>query len=52
MEHTDSHDKEHYNPDCYECNKKDKLCPVCGAHLANWLEMFGEEHYCKVAKKL
>ncbi len=23
-----------------------ELCPICGAHLQNWREAFGEEHYC------
>lgn len=26
--------------------KLEGLCPVCGAHLAGWAEVFGEPHYC------
>ena len=24
----------------------DRLCPCCGAHLANWQKVFGERHKC------
>ena len=36
--------------DCEECQiyLDAELCPVCGAHLANWLEMMGERHTCEV----
>jgi len=27
------------------------LCPHCGAHLLNWMEMFREVHNCQVNKK-
>lgn len=23
-----------------------RLCPVCGAHVKNWREVFGKEHTC------
>ncbi len=26
--------------------KIDELCPVCGAHLRNWEEVFAEKHEC------
>ena len=57
MEHTGFHDKEHYSPDCYECNhdKRPELCPICGAHLGNWQEVFANDvdrgnHICGEAK--
>lgn len=31
----------------YELNHQGELCPVCGADKNVWLEIFGEEHYCK-----
>jgi len=27
--------------------KEDKLCPICGANLQVWFEMFREVHVCK-----
>jgi hypothetical protein len=41
-------------PSCGELKKEtlearkvsNELCPVCGTHLQNWRETFGEEHYC------
>lgn len=28
--------------------ERNKLCPHCGGHIANWREVFGEEHICEV----
>uniref|UniRef100_A0A6M3JRV9 Uncharacterized protein n=1 Tax=viral metagenome TaxID=1070528 RepID=A0A6M3JRV9_9ZZZZ len=30
----------------FEALKKRNLCPVCGADLDAWREMFGEKHLC------
>jgi len=45
-------------PDTYDLDKVvaeidalyNPLCPVCGAHLENWLETFREIHKCEVKK--
>ena len=49
-------DEERYcdNRDCRGCQTcldaigkaNEELCPVCGADIKVWREVFGEDHYC------